>query len=398
MADSKYADLPGIVYNQVDVYETTELPESEQFPAYSEDESEAIEKLHVNATEAFGKFKGKHVVTTGVDFSDRISRRNRTGFGVWELPGDDEKETPMQKYERLQCEIKELYDELSQIKEKAQQEEESRNAADILSHVEEAGKQLNSLKLYDCLGTDLVTTLMDPQGMRLKQLETQIEQFKSAGIPEKERKGDSNEADGTKGFLKYEMMYLPEKARMQEVARISNLEQRLAKLESVIGTSDDKLSKFTQNLKSQGIVESVQKLSAKSSLLDSSQIEAMESRIATLAHRMDAVAQKKSALPPETDRDQKISEMYEIVKKTEAISQIIPQTVDRMIALNAVHRRAGEFSQSLAQLEELQTQISNSLESNKSVLKGVQESFATNLQVIQKNIVALEERVSNLKK
>lgn len=68
----------------------------------------------------------------------------------------------------------------------------------------------------------------------------------------------------------------------------------------------------------------------------------MESRIATLAHRMDSVAQTKSALPPEAERDQKITEMYEIVKKTEAISQIIPQTVDRMIALNAVHRR-GNF-------------------------------------------------------
>ncbi|XP_011307418.1 probable dynactin subunit 2 [Fopius arisanus] len=313
MADSKYADLPGIAYNQVDVYETTDLPESDQFSTYSEDESEAIEKLHINATEAFGKFKGKHVVTTGVDFSDRISIRNRTGFGVWELPGDGEKETPMHKYQRLQCEIKELYDEVSQIKEKAQQKEEERNAADILSHVEEAGKQLNSLKLYDCLGADLVTTLMDPQGGRLKQLETQIEQFKSAGIPDKERTGAPGEADGAKGVLKYEMMYLPEKARMQEVARVSNLEQRLAKLESVIGTSDDKLSKFTQNFKSQGIAESVQKLAAKSSLLDSSQIEAMENRISVLAHRMDAVAQKKSAISPEADRDQKISEMYEIM-------------------------------------------------------------------------------------
>lgn len=96
---------------------------------------------------------------------------------------------------------------------------------------------------------------------------------------------------------------------------------------------------FRQNLKSQGVLDAVQQLAAKSALLDSTQIEAMEGRIATLSHRMDAVAQKKSALPAETERDQKISEMYEIVKKTETISQILPQTVERMIALAAVHRR-----------------------------------------------------------
>lgn len=42
------------------------------------------------------------------------------------------------------------------------------------------------------------------------------------------------------------MMYLPEKARMQEAARIALLEQRLCNLESVIGTTSDKLSKFSQ--------------------------------------------------------------------------------------------------------------------------------------------------------
>lgn len=42
------------------------------------------------------------------------------------------------------------------------------------------------------------------------------------------------------------MMYLPEKARMQEAARIALLEQRLCNLESVIGTTTDKLSKFSQ--------------------------------------------------------------------------------------------------------------------------------------------------------
>lgn len=48
------------------------------------------------------------------------------------------------------------------------------------------------------------------------------------------------------GVLKYQMMYFPEKARMQEAARIAQLEQRLCCLENLIGTSNDKLSKFSQ--------------------------------------------------------------------------------------------------------------------------------------------------------
>lgn len=48
------------------------------------------------------------------------------------------------------------------------------------------------------------------------------------------------------GILKYQMMYFPEKARMQEAARIAQLEQRLCCLENLLGTSNDKLSKFSQ--------------------------------------------------------------------------------------------------------------------------------------------------------
>ncbi|XP_057321504.1 dynactin subunit 2 [Microplitis mediator] len=404
MADSKYADLPGIAYNQVDVYETTDLPESEQYPNENEDETESIEKLHISASEAFNKFKGKQVVTKGVDFSDRISRKPRTGynavFGVWELPGEGEQETPIQKYQRLQCEIKDLYDEVNQLKENAKEEEEIKNAADILVQVEDIGKQLSILRVDECLGTDLVSTLTDPQGTRLKQLELQIEQFKNVGTVDKPGvkglgQGDSVPPTGT---LKYEMVYLPERSRMQETARVAQLEHRLARLEGVVGTSDDKLAKFTQNLKSQGVIEAVQQLAAKSALLDSTQVEAMEGRIATLSHRLDTVAQKKSALSADSERDQKIAEMYDIMQKTEPIAQVLPETIERMIALNAIHRRAAEFSKSLAQLEELQSQITGTLESNKSVLKGIQESFATNMEVIGKNIAHLEERLSKLKK
>lgn len=48
------------------------------------------------------------------------------------------------------------------------------------------------------------------------------------------------------GVLKYQMMYLPEKARLQEMARIGQLEQRLGRLEHIIGSADEKLTTFSQ--------------------------------------------------------------------------------------------------------------------------------------------------------
>lgn len=89
-------------------------------------------------------------------------------FGDWELPGEGEKETPIQKHERLQYELKELLDEVSQLKEKASDDAERKSMVDMMSQVETMGKQLNSLKLNETLGTDLVAVLADPQGANLK--------------------------------------------------------------------------------------------------------------------------------------------------------------------------------------------------------------------------------------
>ncbi|XP_076161871.1 dynactin subunit 2 [Ptiloglossa arizonensis] len=404
MADPKYADLPGIAYDQVDVYETTDLPESEQFQIYSEDETDTIEKLHISATEAFNKFKGKHVLNKGIDFSDCISLKPRTGykFGDWELAGEGKKETPIQKYQRLQCEIKDLYEEINEIKEKAEEEKEVESVVDIISQVQDLGKQLDSLQLEECLGNDLVATLSDPQGTRLKELISQIEAFKQTSILTSESDSTTQSTKVDKvvepNVLKYQMMYFPEKARMQEAARIALLEQRLCNLESVIGTTNDKLSKFSQNLKYQGIMEAVQELGAKAALLDTYQLDIIENRLASLIHKMDNVAQKKSALTLDSEQEQKISEMYEIMKQTETMSQILPQTVNRMLALKTIHQQAAKFNKSLIRLEELQSQITVDLESNKSLLKGVQESFASNLEIIKNNSEALDERIKKLSK
>lgn len=76
---------------------------------------------------------------------------------------------------------------------------------------------------------------------------SQIELFKQTSVPSS-KLSESKKTDESveSGVLKYQMMYLPEKARMQEAARIAQLEQRLCCLENIIGTSNDKLSKFSQ--------------------------------------------------------------------------------------------------------------------------------------------------------
>jgi hypothetical protein len=45
-----------------------------------QEESDSIERLHISASEAFSKFKGRTLDGKGIDFSDRLSKRLRTGY------------------------------------------------------------------------------------------------------------------------------------------------------------------------------------------------------------------------------------------------------------------------------------------------------------------------------
>merc|ERR1711962_289711 len=70
---------------------------------------------------AHAKFKGKQLDTENVDFSDKIRRSKQKGYIAWtgdfELAGEGEKETLEQKYQRLNCDVRQLMDELENLKE-----------------------------------------------------------------------------------------------------------------------------------------------------------------------------------------------------------------------------------------------------------------------------------------
>lgn len=152
-----------------DIYETNDLPESDQTSDFYEEESEVIESIQINPNEAFNKFKGKYLSASKVDFSGRISKNIRTGYdsrsGDWELVEQGVKETPLQKYQRLQCEMKELLEEVNEIE---KQKDEDVNCLITSQQVEEGLKKLNDLRLEESLGADLISSITDPQGAQLK--------------------------------------------------------------------------------------------------------------------------------------------------------------------------------------------------------------------------------------
>ncbi|XP_066260880.1 dynactin subunit 2 [Euwallacea similis] len=395
MADPKYADLPGIAYDEPDVYETNDLPESEQADNFYELENEPVERIHISSEEAFNKFKGKFLDATNVDFSEKVSKKIRTGYdarsGDWELAGQGVKETPIQKYQRLQCEIKELLEEVNNLG-KAK-EDEKLDCLVPTDQVEQSLKLLADLKLEETLGEELIAKISDPEGTQIKKLLAQLEQFKQ----KVNKQLESNSKEGGENIV-YQFKYRPEQAKLQQTARLAELEGRLHRLESVLGASSDKLARLATATNKGSLMEVAQYLSATASMLDSSQLDHIEGRLSAMAQKLEALGQKKKDLQQDDEKDKMILELYELVKSSDNIKELLPQTVERLKSLEALHNKATEFTKTLTQIELAQAEIGCNVQNNKTLLQGVQESFAVNLNEINQKIMDLDSRIKTFKK
>ncbi|XP_055311658.1 dynactin subunit 2-like [Sitodiplosis mosellana] len=379
MVDPKFEDLPGIAHDEPDVYETPDVPEVESPDFYEEPETEHIERLHISPKDAYNKFKGKYL-TGYVDFSDRISRRLRTGYdarsGIYEYGTDDEeKETPVQKCRRLQLEMDELMQELDGLNTDKTTSKEDKQCYEAIGNVvNNAKKVLTGLRLEQVLGSEATTATADAE---MKKLLTQIDEYKKSSSS----------------------VQVPVKSATELVAssRIAELENKLHGIESVIGAQPEKLTRLSLALHSNNLLDAVQKVSTIAALLQPTQLDVIETRIENLANKMDAIVATSNSISKDASVDQKTIELYEIAKRAEPIAQLLPNMLQRMQALENLHNYATNFSKIIAELEAQQQTLLTSLAGNKKLLQNVQEAFAVNLENVKKEVAKLESRLNTLK-
>lgn len=239
--------------------------------------------------------------------------------GVWELTGDGEKETPVQKCQRLQCEMSELMDEITSLQNDNSVSKEERESYDGVSRVVlTAKKVLDSLRLEQVLGKEAIASSSEKQ---VKHLISQVEEYKK-GVP----------------ATAAELMKLNSQSELSYTTRIAELEHKLHQIEQTVGVAKpDKISRLNSSLGTKNLLEAVQQLSTKSALLQPNQLDVIEQRLANLASKMDQFNDKAADSGSDPVRDQKIVELYDLAKSTEPITKVLPDMLERMKTLESLH-------------------------------------------------------------
>lgn len=392
------------------MYETPDAPDGNTSDFYEDAEAEAIERLHISSDQSINKFKGKYL-TGHVDYA-----HNDVRGGCWELAAHGEKESPIEKYRRIKCEMDELMNEIVAFNGNTATTKTDRDSYEAVSAaVTSAQKVLGSLKLEKVLGCETIASASESE---IKKLIAQVDSF-------------SNKANANANKAVAEAS---SHTKLEHTKRIAELEARLHRIEAIVGTQQpERLNRLASVLDTNGtLLDSVQQIQTKAALLQPNQLDQIEARVAALTSKINAIHEKSAALVGKKggaagggsgEDDAKVTALYDIAKKTEPMSKLLPDMLQRMKTLESLHNQgnphfflhfsmaiqinvsvsrftqiANNFNKTIDELESTQSALGATLNGNKALLQKVQETFALNLESVNKDVGALENRLKAAEK
>ncbi|OON16255.1 Dynamitin [Opisthorchis viverrini] len=376
--DPKYADLPWIAHGQPDVYEAGELPEVDQRLSRADLEDEMlpkeIEKLRLSVSDAHKRFASCKVDSSKVGrlIADSIAGTGKRGYAIetdeYELlpPDARDRESFMSRLQRLQTEVAQLVEDAASMSDQSQANPE---------------KPINPAEL-----SKLAEVLSD----QLKQLETK-------GLDDSFAALDT--ADKTL-FKTANRMFLLGRA-------VADMDRRIQRLEALIGQADPtKLSALTADTAQRSLLETASRLSARTALLHPGHLDMIETRLSSLHTKLQSITEKRETLS-DADTQNKVAELYELVKKWNDVADSLPMIVERLSELKELHEEASEFSNLLSSIENGQKSVSEQLDAYSKLLtevgcpvhncfcpKKVQLKVDQNMETLKKDFSSLESRLS----
>ncbi|CAF0753377.1 unnamed protein product [Didymodactylos carnosus] len=372
-----YANLPGIANDQPDCFETPDYPLPDQYHEIGNDNTDSVTQFDINTKEIHKTFNGKYLNGNAADFSnDSIKVRGYIQRGVYQNHREPESETPIERYKRIMRELHELEIEFGEKSKdgKSLSKEENKNLNAVVKHVQQLHEQTSKVygAKYLISGDSKSLDYGTDAGSLLNKLTMRHSTSKDAKKQEKSLILTKNEENsGSEAFKLY----------ISPRAPVSNTPLR----NSIPSESDSK-----------SLISTLEHLSNRFDILKQQNLEHLDVKLSNVLTHLNAVNEKK-ALVDEQDKQSKATELFDMMSRWENMAASLPQIEERLVALNALHQRAFQFSSALTHYNTEQQTLKTSLDSNDHLLKQLKTTFQTNLELLKTQLESLDRKILNKK-
>ena len=291
--------------------------------------------------------------------------------------GSGEKESLIQRFLRLRCEVGELVEELDSMTESARETDSQSQGLSI--QVKTLSKQLESCQL------DQDGPAASP-GVSLEALNHQIEAIKNVK--------DKNQKEVNDGV--YELYLSREEDRVSY--DMSSLDGRLAVLEKVIGSqslTDRKVLSAPTDDKN--LVEAVKVLDGRKSLLNQQHIDHVEGRLSALTFKVNSIGEQKGAVEV-ANKDDKLNKLDSLVSSQSHLAAgLLPQLVERMELVAQLQEGSKSWQDVVDGVEQRQRETKDVIADTEKQVLDAKEHFDNNLAGIQDNFKLLQKKLQEIK-
>ncbi|KAJ2763103.1 hypothetical protein H4S06_000283 [Coemansia sp. BCRC 34490] len=433
-SSSKYANLPDIDVDQPDVYETPDVPDtedqygneavaeqplSEDISVASITANKAAERFRVSSGDIDGKksalvryqrslfrtlqLESLFTSASGGSNSDNSSIEVRSGGAAGGLSHPMlVNETPEQRLRRLVYETQELEQQLAA------------NATD--SSVASSKQNVALMELVAGLNADLAQlsdkTRSAGSGLVPQALWQRLEAAAPAGADgnkmEVDEAGDAVEG-GTQGKARMRSRNTGT-ASMDAEEGVGQMEARIAALERTLGSAHS-LPKDPSV--GHALIDTVSRLRKQIEILaDPHRVDAIHRRVKQALvdmDRLEAAANAQTQGSSSTDTAgasgaqtmdpavaKRIDETYEKLVGIDTLIELVPATARRLQSLAKLHAQASDVVARIGGIESEQQSIGEELGIIKDIAAGLKTSMADNATVLKDNMRHLDTRIGSL--
>ncbi|RKP39512.1 Dynamitin-domain-containing protein, partial [Dimargaris cristalligena] len=185
----------------------------------------------------------------------------------------------------------------------------------------------------------------------------------------------------------------------QESSYISQLEKRIADLESLLGLTS--ASSDPNQLQGRGILFVMQDLESKVKLLaQPHHLDGLSRRTKVLTQELEKLAAARARTENSSHLDdevlEKINTLFGLVGKIDPLIDTVPSVVARLQSLQSLHLDASLVSQNLRQCTQEQTKFGEDTKALLDISNQLQDNIRTNTATIQSNVESLDVRITDL--
>ncbi|KAJ0408207.1 hypothetical protein ATCC90586_003315 [Pythium insidiosum] len=332
-------------------------------------------------------------------------------------------ESPLQRYTRLVMEVKELESDLSLLSANAAAAKQSNVLVDAAQDAEFSDIMQGLATLQLSLASMEKNTSFQPflrapgaplpagqaDAVAAIQRDLTDKFFHQIDALKRQQQGRTSLAptDNAGAPIVYEIYSNGELNPVDRDAksRVLALESRLAALEKIIGAKNPRELHIdgihASAAENADLVSVVEEMEKRVGLLNEKNLDAVKSRTTALVHELTLLQKLKDspgvhgALNAQADRE-KLQQIYEKMLRVDDVAGSIPALIDRLTTLKSLHEDSMDLTERTRRMEQSQTRLQELLESDAALVANMEKSLEENVQVFQRNIQALDERMARL--